>query len=66
VVLGDERDGLVVDDGLDDLEQRLRDDVADLLHVPPAHQGRQVAAHAFHLIVVRTAHQIHEVGIGAA
>ncbi len=63
VVLLDEGGGLVVDDRVDEVVQRLGDDLADLLHVPAAAQGGQVLAHALHLVVIQATGQEDELGI---
>src|SRR5690606_39725205 len=49
-----------LDDGVDEIVQRLRDDLLDLLHVPAAAQRGQVLAHAFHLVVIGAAGQEDE------
>ena len=63
VVLLDEGGGLVIDDGVDQIVQGLGDDLPYLLHIPAAAQLREVFAHPFHLIVVRTTDQVDELGI---
>ena len=65
-MLGDQLDRLVVDQRVDDLVQRLVDDVPDLLDVPTgAHRG-QVVAHPIHLILVGAGQREHELGVRAA
>ena len=65
-VLGDQLDGFVVDQWVDDLVQSLVDDVADLLHVPPGTHRGQVVAHPVHLVFVGAGEGKDELGVGAA
>ncbi len=63
VVLLDEGGRLVVDDRIDQVVQRLRDDLLDLPDVPAAAQGGEVLAHPLHLVVVGAAGREDELGI---
>ena len=65
VVLGDQFDRLLVDDGVDDPVEGLGDDRSDLIHIPALGQFRQVDTHPFHLVVIGARGEIHELGVGA-
>ncbi len=62
-MLLDEGGGLVVDDRIDEVVQRLGDDLLDLPYVPAAAQRGQVRAHPLHLVVVGAAGEEDELGV---
>ena len=64
MVLVDERDRLPVDRRLDEVDERLGDDLSDLLHLPSGHHRRDVLAHPLHLVVVGAGEQEDDVGVG--
>ena len=62
----DQLDRLVVDDRVDDLVQRLGDDLAHLRDVPPRAHAGQVGAHPLDLVVVGAGEREHELRVRAA
>src|SRR5262245_40931136 len=56
---------LGVDVRVDQLVQRLVDDLADLLDPPAPAQGGDVVADAGHLLLVRATEPEHELGVGS-
>src|SRR3954471_14277664 len=63
-VLLDEGGRLVVDDRVDQVVQRLGDDLLDLLDVPAAAECGEVLAHPLHLVVVGAPGEEDELRIG--
>jgi hypothetical protein len=66
MVLLDQVDRLVVHQWLDDVVQRVGDDVAHRLHVPTGDQLRHELPHLLHLVVVGAADQVDELRVRAA
>jgi secretion/DNA translocation related CpaE-like protein len=65
-VLCDEFDCLVIDQRINDLVQRLVDDVTDLLHVPSGAHCGEVVPHSVHLVFVGASEGEHKLGVSAS
>ena len=59
----DQADGLVVHEGVDDVVQRVADDLLDRLDVPARAELRHELPHLLHLVVVGAADEVDELGV---
>ena len=66
LVLLDQADGLVVDQRVDDVVQRVGDDLADRGDVPTGDERGHERAHLLHLVVVGAAEDVDELGVRRA